>query len=138
MRVSVSRAVVLLLLIPFASPASREVHRGWYRAGCGNASFHIPNVKELDGEELVFTIGGGFPGPPWAAYVNSKEWAKAPAERCTSDSKCVPLKAAKIWFENVRGEFKKVSGKYGFEIESQCVEGNFVAQDKTSPDLRCE
>jgi len=138
MRITLSRALVLLLLMPSASSGAPEVLRGFYRAGCGNASFHIPNVRELNGEELVFTIGGDFPGPPWAAYVNSQEWTEVPAQRCSSETKCVPLKAAKIWLKKARGKLKSVSGKYAFDTESQHVEGNFVVRDNTSRDLRCE
>lgn len=132
------RVLLISLLIPFASTGAPAVHRGWFRAGCGNTSFHIPHVSELNGEELVLKIGGDFPGPSWAAYVNQGEWMDVPAERCTNDSKCLPLKRFRIWFDHLHRKLKNVRGKYAFDIESQHVEGIFVARDNTSPDLRCE
>jgi hypothetical protein len=134
------RLFIVVLLAPLSAWGALDLHRGWFRETCGGGYFHIPNVKELGGDELVMTVGGGFPGPGLGAYVTyGKEiWTEVPAERCDARSKCTPLQGAKIWFDKPERRFKRLSGKYALDIQSQHVEGSFVAQNKTSHDLQCE
>jgi hypothetical protein len=127
------RALLIFLMIPLATTGALENHSGKFVVGCAIAWFHIAEVRELSGDELVITVGHGFPGPGLGTYLDAapNTWLDVSGERCASQDKCQPLKNVQIWLQPAHGKLKRVSGKYSFDLDSQRIEGSFVARNRS-------
>jgi hypothetical protein len=127
------RLLLISLVLPLATSGAPENHSGKFVVGCAIAWFHIAEVRELSGDELVITVGHGFPGPGLGTYLDAgpNTWLDVSGERCPSQDKCQPLKGVQIWFEPAHGKLKRVSGKYSFDLDSQRIEGTFLARNRS-------
>ncbi len=119
------KAAVFLLMFelsPAALPAASS--NGWFQDDCGGTTFHITeNDGPYAGQEIVFRLNRGSPGPPLGAYLTGTDWFEVEGKRCSKPDKCVQATKAKLWLDDGKGKIKHVSGKYLIDLGGQHFEG---------------
>jgi len=129
------RCVLVALVLIAGSTASWSADlKGTMDEDCCGTTFHlrVSHAREKKGtlgEEIIFRLFQGCPGPSLGAWVVG-DWLKVDGKLCeVGPGQCGPATAAKICLESMSHRGKHVSGSYSIDFpNARHEEGRFAAK----------